>query len=292
MIKKYIAAILSLTLAGTIAIPALAADAPIAPKLVETASIEQKASLPTGWAVEINGEETEIRASVMVPLRATAEKLGFTVAWDDGTITLDSGTRYARLTVGENQYFAAPSKEGTLGASLFSLSCAPFCIEGVTYVPVELFDALLGRAKGTVTLDANTVQIDTAAENNVQIPNPFTSHTDLTQAAQAVGFFITVPDPLEGYSQRSIQTVGGEMVQIIYQNDDSAIHVRKAAGNGDISGDYSEYAQVKTVDGVTLKGENGAFSLAIWEKDGYTYSISVDKALAQADMMALVAGVQ
>ena len=47
-----------------------------------------------------------------------------------------------------------------------------------------------------------------------------------------------------------------------------------------------------TVDGVTLKGENDAFSLAIWEKDGYTYSVSVGKTLAQADLLTLAAAVQ
>jgi len=292
MMKKYIAAILSLALAGAIALPTLAADAPIAPNPAETASVEQKTSLPTGWAVEIKGEETDIRAAVMVPLRATAEKLGFTVTWNDGTITLDSGKRYAELTIGVDQYFAAPSKEGLLGASLFSLGCAPFCSEGVTYVPVELFEALLGRTEGTVTLDANTVQIGTATENNVQIPNPFANHANLTQAAQAVGFSITAPDMLDGYFQRIIQTIRGEMIQIIYRNDDSVAQVRKAAGNGDISGDYHDYSQVKVVDGVTIKGVNDAFSLAVWEKDGYTYSISVGKAMSQTDLLALAAAIQ
>ena len=82
------------------------------------------------------------------------------------------------------------------------------------------------------------------------------------------------------------------MIQAFYGEDGNDMLIRKAMGNEDVSGDYNEYAQVETVDGVTLKGENDVFSLAIWEKDGYTYSISVGEALAQADLLALAAAVQ
>ena len=78
------------------------------------------------------------------------------------------------------------------------------------------------------------------------------------------------------------------MIQAFYGEDGSDMLIRKAVGTKDCSGDYNVYAQEVTVDDVTLKGENDTFSLAVWERDGYTYSA----ALAQADLLALVAAVQ
>lgn len=77
-----------------------------------------------------------------------------------------------------------------------------------------------------------------------------------------------------------------------YQTLEESITFRKAGGDGDISGDYNDYAQVETVDGVTLKGENGKFALAVWNRDGYTYAVSVYEPVSQADMLALTAEVR
>lgn len=158
--KKLLTAMLSLALLAAMALPALAdgrdtAPAPDAP----SAAAEETA--PAGYAVEIDGEDSGARAHVMVPLRAIAEKLGFTVTWDSGVVTVTGPERYAQLTVGEDRYFAAPAQEGMMGASLFSLGCAPVLMNDVTYVPVELFDALLGCKEGAVALEGSTVKINT-----------------------------------------------------------------------------------------------------------------------------------
>lgn len=106
-------------------------------------------------------------------------------------------------------------------------------------------------------------------------------------AAELAGFDMTLPRTAD-----ILQVIEGSMIQAFYGEDGNDMLIRKASGTGDISGDYNEYAQTETVDGVTLKGENDTFSLAIWEKDGYTYSISVGEALGQTDMLALVAAIQ
>lgn len=115
--------------------------------------------------------------------------------------------------------------------------------------------------------------------------NPFTDCADLGEAAQMVGFSLSVPST-PGWV--AVMEDSG-MIQADYEN---GMYIRKASGSGDISGDYNEYTQVETVDGVTIKGENGGFSLAIWEKDGYTYAVGVSEALSQTDMLALVAEVR
>ena len=55
----------------------------------------------------------------------------------------------------------------------------------------------------------------------------------------------------------------------------------KGIGSGDISGDYNSYQQTQTIDiqnvEIVLKGEQGIYRLAIWQKDGYAYSLSISE---------------
>ena len=296
--KKLLTTVLSLSLLGAAALPAFASDpkppVAVSPGAELIAPAPEEGLTAPGFAIEVNGEQADVRACVMVPLRAVAEKLGFTVTWDNSVVTMTGTERYARLTIGENQYFAAPTQEGMLGASLFSLSCAPYVADGITYVPVELFDVLLGCEEGTVTLEGNTVKINTgsSAADDVQIPNPFTGHTTLEDAAKAVGFGLDAPEKVNGSSRQCIQTMDSGMIQVFYGDEDHEVLIRKAPGSEDISGDYNIYTQVKTADAngtvVTMKGEDSLVHLAIWTSGGYTYSISARAGMSEADMAALV----
>lgn len=118
-------------------------------------------------------------------------------------------------------------------------------------------------------------------------PSPFIDCDSLEAAAELAGFDVRLPETPD-----TVQAWEGHMIQAFYGEDGNDMLIRKAVGDGDISGDYNVYAQMETVDGVTLKGEKDAFFLAVWEQDGYTYSVSVSGALSQADFLALVAAVQ
>lgn len=298
--KKMLTAVLSLSLLGTAALPALAADAepPMVispgPELIAPTPEEE----PAGFAVEIDGEPAGVRACVMVPLRAVAERLGFSVVWDNGVVTVTGQERYVQLTIGTDQYFAAPTQEGMMGASLFSLGCAPYVSNDTTYVPVELFDALLGCREGTVTLEGNTVKLNTAPNsmNAVQIPNPFADCATLAEAAQTAGFALTVPEQIGGSPRRDIQAICGAMIQVFYGGEENEVCIRKAPGSEDISGDYSVYSRTTAgeADGVkvTLKGDGDLVHLAIWTNGGYTYSVLARAGMRDADMTALVRSVR
>lgn len=86
-----------------------------------------------------------------------------------------------------------------------------------------------------------------------------------------------------------------EMIQVIYQNGDSSVTVRKEAGSGDISGDYNQYAQSETVEvngaTVTMRGENSLVMVAVWENDGYTYAVTSGTGMSAAAMTALIQSV-
>ncbi len=305
--KKLIALSLCAVMALSLSVAALAADEPllISPA-TETdepmviAPAPETDEFQPGYALRIDGQDTGVRACVMVPLRAVAEKLGFSVVWNgDNTITVTGDALYANLTLGEDQYFTAPTQEGLLGASLFSLGMAPYAVDGVTYVPLGLFDALLGSQQGAVTMQGNAICLDTdplGKTESVQLPSPIQEYETLADAAQAVGFELAAPDALNGSDRRDVSTISNELLQIIYRKgEDETARIRKAPGTDDISGDYNLYAQVETatVDGIqiTLKGDTGKVCLATWTAKGYTYSVSVEGGIPAAEMTQLVASI-
>lgn len=298
--KKLISSALCAAMALSLAVTAFAAEPMLispGPEVIAPAPEEDPVVL--GLAIEIDGRPVDARACVMVPLRAVAEKLGFTVIWDNGTVTVTGSERYIQLTIGRDEYFAAPTQEGMAGASLFSLGCAPYAANGTTYVPVELFDALLGCREGTVTIEGGTVKIDTDPEDmgDVQIPDPFVDHATLEEAARAAGFELTAPDTVSGSDGRVFRTIENDLLEVIYRRgEDETARVRKVPGSQDVSGDYNVYPQTGTVsvDGreVTMRGSGDKVSLAVWTDSGYSYAVSAAEGISRSDMTALVSAIR
>lgn len=130
----------------------------------------------------------------------------------------------------------------------------------------------------------------------VQIPNPFEEYETIEQAQEAVGFELNAPEEINGCAERVFR-VNREcgLLEVIYRDKDGdrAYTIRKAAGDGDISGDYNKYTYSSTVDGIEVKGEGtSACFLAVWVNGGYTYAVSAEKALSCDDMLALAAAVK
>ena len=143
-------------------------------------------------------------------------------------------------------------------------------------------------------------QTETADTETAQIPNPWTDYDSKDDAAQAAGFDLAVPDEISGCSEKSYRVLSAEgdvMFEIIYASgEDETARIRKAPGADDVSGDYNEYAETETVDvggvRVTMKGENGLVKLAVWTSGDYSYALSVENAISQSDMAALVSNIQ
>ncbi|MGI5824166.1 MAG: hypothetical protein ACOX7J_01205 [Bacillota bacterium] len=175
---------------------------------------------------------------------------------------------------------------GVAALPVFAAETAPDIesINTVDYVD-EMLKAVEGY-EGDIPMD---IAVNPMEEETVEMDggccNPFIKCADLNQAAQMTGFSLSVPTTPDGVSVLE----DSNMIQADYEN---GMYIRKASGSDDISGDYSDYSQVKTVNGVTLKGENWRFSIAIWNNDGYTYAVGVHEAMTQSDMLALVANIK
>lgn len=145
--KKIAALALSLTLTGVLLLSASAAG--------NTAG-----RLP----IEVDGQATAVEGCVMVPLRAMAEELGYTVQWEDGVIRVDTGAMHTDVMLGVDRYVLTTSNPDLVGMSApFSLGCPSYAVDGTTYVPLSLFEALLGTGNGSVTLDGSHIAITTGA---------------------------------------------------------------------------------------------------------------------------------
>lgn len=87
-----------------------------------------------------------------------------------------------------------------------------------------------------------------------------------------------------------------ELAESIYSGSSNSLSFRMAKGNDNISGDYNKYAQIKNVSigayHVTLKGNNGLYNLAIWEADGFSYSVRLDVAIAEVGWINIIKSIQ
>lgn len=148
-----------------------------------------------------------------------------------------------------------------------------------------------------ITLNPHTTINPIEQPGGVQIVNPFVDYETLDDAAKAAGFDLDVPETVDGYSgEKSIQVVDNRMIQILYTDDnENSLLIRKEAGSADISGDYNDYDEINTIFvgeySVTLKGNNGTVSTAIWVNDGYSYAVNADAPISTEDMIALIAAI-
>ena len=286
-VQKTVSALAAaLVLAGAVSLPALAAE--------QTAPAPESAAY--GYPLERNGAAAAADVPVMVPLRAVAEALGFTVTWNgDGTVTVDSGEMHSVITIGEDRYQAVTSIEGAVGATdPLQLGAPPYVIQGTTYVPLKLFDVLLGS--GAVTLDGGRIAVRTASDpGSTQLPDPWTELDTPEAAAEAAGFDLTLPAEADRFAERVYRVLpsgSAPLLEVLCRTGDDRLILRKASGSGDISGDYTAYAQEQVTAvgdrSVTMRGADGRFSLAVWTDGGYAYSVCADTPLSGGDMAALI----
>ena len=240
------------------------------------------------YSLNINGKAANEEVLVLVPLRETAEQLGFKVSYNKGTILVDDGIMHTNLTIGENTYQVVTSNPDLIGMSApFSLSSAPVMTNGKTYVPIELFVPLTGNDSSIIKTDGSAISISKKADTkneDVQIPNPLTEHETLADLAKTVGFDVTLPAVDKAYKETAFIDISGTTADVRFADDEDTITFRKAKGSDDISGDNNTYKANKTIAvkdvSVSVKGNDG-INTATWQKDGFTYSFSSDKAMTQ-----------
>ncbi|MBD3920652.1 DUF4163 domain-containing protein [Paenibacillus sp. PR3] len=118
--------------------------APYAGGIIIIPVTEEAAAGPT-VTIEAGRLAAGPNGTKLVPLRQTAEALGFKVTWSNKTHSAEvvRGAQWTQVTVGKNSYSfnrVAP----------FELGAAPSLIKGSVYVPLEFFDQVLKLNVSTV----------------------------------------------------------------------------------------------------------------------------------------------
>ena len=136
------------------------------------------------------------------------------------------------------------------------------------------------------------------SQESGELANPFVEYDTIEEAEKAVGFDLSVPESIDGLSERIIRVDSeDQLIEVIYQNgqdEDQEIRIRKAVGTDEISGDYNDYSQSRTLDvdgiAVTVKGDDDLITVATWARDPYVYSLGnyTDSKFTEEKTAALV----
>ncbi|WP_085832284.1 DUF4367 domain-containing protein [Clostridium merdae] len=152
-----------------------------------------------------------------------------------------------------------------------------------------------GMDRQTMSEMIRSINANAASSDNVKTPNPFAPAKTLEDTEKLALFSVTLPEKMpEGYSQKSIDGIEKELIQFTFSNGENSIVMRKAKGSEDISGDYNEYSEKKTLTvgdvSVAIKGKDGMVNVATWVNDKFSYSITADKGLDTKTLGYLVNG--
>ncbi|MCI8285359.1 MAG: DUF4367 domain-containing protein [Firmicutes bacterium] len=251
---------------------------------------------------------------IMVPVRAVSEQLGFTVEWssDDRSVTLDNGNVNTKLYIGMDSYYRASST--SLGMTKpIKYNAAPEIINNTTYVPVEMFNLMLSEDPQAVNIDKTNenniiISINTEEEpveepfdDNTQLPNPIKNYATVNEAVDTLSFDPSVPVQVpEAYSIKSINTIDGKILQIIYIGGHEKVvgelTFRTAKGNNDISGDFNVYNEKKTIKiddiDIKAKGNNGKIYNAIWTEYDTVYTITSEKGITSDELKIIIESIK
>lgn len=128
----------------------------------------------------------------------------------------------------------------------------------------------------------------------VDAANPFKDYGTYAEAETAAGFKFGVPEEIGGYNKVAYRVAeNASLFEVIYSNDaDASLTARKAPGDWNISGDYSQYTQevAQSLQGVnvTCLGNGESLFLAMWTVDDYSYSLSSDTSMDRMDFLGTV----
>lgn len=123
--------------------------------------------------------------------------------------------------------------------------------------------------------------------SEVLLPTGLEDAASLEDLSALVGFTVSTPFTLPFAPEETAYcSYWNELAQIQYSGRGQTATYRQSAGTQDNSGDYTNYTAAVSLScgglSVTLKGENGAYTLAVWTDGTYSYSLSLSQGLSQA----------
>lgn len=131
-------------------------------------------------------------------------------------------------------------------------------------------------------------------EGDVQVISPIQEASSLAELSGLVGFAVRPAALPFAPEETAYCAYWNELAQIQYSGAGQTATYRQSAGTEDNSGDYTVYGDVAelTTSGltVTLKGDGGAYVLAVWTDESFSYSLGLSQGVAAEEWLTLLAG--
>lgn len=149
----------------------------------------------------------------------------------------------------------------------------------------------------TVSEEADMTTAD-MVDDGAQIANPMKEYGSAEELSDAVGFTVREIGELPFTVKETLYFAYDDtLAEIRYTGDDQEVYFRKSQGEDeDNSGVYNTYSQTTTITvgdtEITCKGESDAYELAIWKKEGYSYSISLQTGISLEELQAMIETVE
>ena len=142
-------------------------------------------------------------------------------------------------------------------------------------------------------------QNEAGGQAGAMVGNGMVEVDSLAELSKSIGFSVLEVKNIPFEVTSTVYTNGwNEFAQVEYQGEsqDEAVLFRKARGTDDISGNYNVYSDVKEITvnevSVTLKGDEGQYKLAIWQQDGFAYSLSYEPGGSENVFVEMIQSVQ
>ena len=171
-------------------------------------------------------------------------------------------------------------------------------------LPPDPTGAAVGMALGETMVglgepESETGQDELGGQASAMIGNGMVEVDSLAELSQVLGFSVPEVKNIPFEVTSTVYTNGwNEFAQVEYQGEsqDEAVLFRKARGTDDISGDYNTYSDVTEVTvnevSATLKGNEGQYNLAIWQQDGFAYSLNYEPGGSEDVFVEMIQSVQ
>lgn len=127
----------------------------------------------------------------------------------------------------------------------------------------------------------------------VLLPPGIEEAASLQELSGLVGFEVA-EDFVLPFAAEDIEyfAYGNDLAQVTYTGAGRTATYRQSAGTKDNSGDYGSYGDTVQIDAggltVTLKGEKGNYTLAIWTDGVFSYSLSLSQGISETEWLALL----
>jgi len=141
----------------------------------------------------------------------------------------------------------------------------------------------------------NTINLP--SEPPVQITPDIVSYHSVAELSVAIGFTVKgiqeLPFEIES---KKYTSYWDELAEIEYAGSDNTTFFRMASGDEDVSGYYGEFTSVEShvINGydVTMKGSDGQYLLAVWQNNGYSYSVQFIEPVSQQEMLDTIQSIK